>query len=211
MAASLKAQNVPHLAAIYCGTFFLVAIVHWGASRVLSVSLEIKEQALIVAAITALAGVLSHVLPNSIKHALVYWRFRNVLSGHRCRKVCTKDPRLRLSDLKRKWPAMFDREMAPREQNAYWYSEIYQPVKCHPEVSQAHQSFLLYRDAASGLLILLVSLSLWRAAEYMSQVAPTLSAWAISTLGLVVLLLCLAARQSGDRTVTNAVAASLYG
>ena len=48
--------------------------------------------------------------------------------------------------------------MDESEQNAYWYKEIYRPVRNSPEVLQSHRSFLLFRDAASGLFILLARL-----------------------------------------------------
>ena len=92
MEKDLKAQNTLPLTAMYVGTFVLVALVHWGAEKVFAFSDQLGQQALIVAAITAFGGVLSHILPNKWKHPLVYWRLRNVLSGHRSRTICEKDP-----------------------------------------------------------------------------------------------------------------------
>ena len=105
MEKDLKAQNARTLTAMYVGTLLLVAAVQWGFEEVFKFSLQLGEQVLVVAAITAFGGVLSNYLPNGIKHLLVYWRFRNVLSGHRCRSICEKDPRLLSDDLKRKWPS----------------------------------------------------------------------------------------------------------
>jgi len=210
MEKDLKAQNVTSLTAIYAGTLFLMAIVHWGMEEVFAVSLQLGQQTLVVVTITGFSGVLSNFLPNSVKHQLVYFRFRNVLSGHRCRRICIKDPRLRLSDLEGRWPTLFLQEMSESEQNAYWYNEIYRPVRSDPGVVQAHRSFLLFRDAAAGLFVLLLGLLLWRAA---SEFAPVmaLSTWSVMILVGVILLLCQAARQSGNRLVVNAVASALEG
>ena len=162
MEKHLKAQNALPLTAMYAGTFVVVALVHWGVEKVFAFSDQLDEQALIVAAITAFGGVLSHILPNNWKHPLVYWRLRNALSGHRSRRICERDPRLFSGDLQRKWPALFLDEMSEDEQNAYWYNEIYRPVRNEPEVLQAHRSFLLFRDAATGLfLALLQSPAIW--------------------------------------------------
>ena len=107
MEKDLKAQNALPLTAMYAGTFVLVALVHWGVEKVFAFSDQLGQQALMVAAITVFGGVLSHILPNNWKHPLVYWRLRNVLSGHRSRSICEKDPRLLAGDLQRKWPCFF--------------------------------------------------------------------------------------------------------
>ena len=162
----------------------------------------------VVAAITGFGGVLSNFLPNHLKHSLVYFRFRNVLSGHRCRHICIKDPRLLTSDLERKWPRLFLQEMKESEQNAYWYGEIYRPVRNDPEVVQAHRSFLLFRDAAAGLFVLILGLLLWKVVGEVVPI-PSLSTWSVVILIGAVVVLCQAARQSGDRMVANAVAVAL--
>ena len=208
MEKDLKAQNALPLAALYFGNFVLVALVHWGVEKVFEYSDQIGQQALIVAAITAFGGALSHILPNNWKHPLVYWRLRNVLSGHRSRKICERDPRLLTGDLQRKWPALFLDGMSEDEQNAYWYGEIYRPVRNEPEVLQAHRSFLLFRDAATGLFLLLLGLLVWKV---VGEAVPleSVSIWSAVILAGTFVLVSLAARQSGDRMVANAVAVAL--
>ena len=208
MEKDLKAQNAWPLTAMYVGTLLLVAVVHWGVEEVFKFSLELGEQVLVVAAITAFGGVLSNFLPNDVKHPLVFWRFRNVLSGHRCRSICEKDPRLVSADLKRRWPRLFLDKMQKDEQNAYWYNEIYRPVRNSPEVLQAHRSFLLFRDAAAGLFLLLLGVVLWK---ILGEAIPvqSVSNWSALILAGMFVLLSQAARQSGDRMVANAVAVAL--
>ena len=111
-------------------------------------------------------------------------------------------------DLKRRWPRLFLHEMEDEEQNAYWYKEIYRPVRNEPEVLQAHRSFLLFRDAAAGLFLLLVGILLW---TVVGEVAPvqSVSGWSAVILAGLFLLVSQAARQSGDRMVANAVAVAL--
>lgn len=208
MEKDLKTQNAWPLTALYVGSLLLVALVHWGVEEVFEVSDQLGGQVLVVAIITAFGGVLANLLPNELKHPLVYWRWRNVLSGHRCRSICAKDPRLLASDLKRLWPALFLHEMEADQQNAYWYSEIYRPVRDEPEVVQAHRSFLLFRDAAAGLFLLLLGLLLWTVVGETVPV-PSLSMWSAVILAGMFALLCYAARQSGDRMVANAVAVAV--
>ena len=92
MEKDLKSQNAWPLTAMYACALLLVAVVHWGVDEVFEFSLKLGEQVLVVAAITAFSGVLSNFLPNHLKHLLVYSRFRNVLSGHRCRRICEQGP-----------------------------------------------------------------------------------------------------------------------
>ena len=208
MDKDLKAQNALPLTAIYVGTFVLAALTHWGAETVFAFTDQLGQQALIVAAVTAFGGALSHMLPNGWKHPLVYWRLRNVLSGHRCRRICEKDQRLRSSDLERRWPVLFLRGMEESEQNSYWYNEIYRSVRKEPEVLQAHRSFLLYRDAATGIFLLLLCLLLWKALGEVLSV-KSVSIWSAWVLGGTFALVSSAARQSGDRMVANSVAVAL--
>ena len=196
------------LTGIYVGTFLLVALVHWGAKQVFALSDQLGQQALIVAAIGAFGGVLSHILPNNCKYSLVYWRLRNVLSGHRRRSNCEKDPRVLSGDVQRKWPALFLDEMGEYEQNAYWYKEFYRPVRNEPEVSQSHRCFLLFRDDAIGLLVLPLGLLLWKAVGEAFPV-ESVSMWSVGILAAIFVLVPVAARQSGDRMVANAVTVAL--
>lgn len=210
MEKDLKAQNARPLTVMYVGTLLLVAVVHWGAEEVFTFSLHLGEQVLVVAVITAFGGVLSNFMSNTVKNPLVYWRFQNVLSGHRCRSICERDPRLLSEDLKRKWPALFLDDMEEDEQNAYWYKEIYRSVRNEPEVLQAHRNFLLYRDAAAGLFLLLIGILSWKA---ISEAVPvqSVSIWSAVILAGMYVLVSRAARQSGDRMVANAVAVALGG
>ena len=208
MEKDLKAQNTWPLTAMYVGALLLVAAVHWGVEEVFELSLQLGEQVLVVAAITAFAGVLSNSLPNHAKHPLVYWRIRNVLSGHRCRSICKRDSRLNSDDLKRRWPKLFGDDMQADGQNAYWYNEIYRPVKNAPEVLQAHRSFFLFRDAAAGLFLLLLGIVLWKLVGEAVAVR-SVSNWSTVILAGMFVLLSHAARQSGDRMVANAVVVAL--
>lgn len=204
MEKDLKSQNLVPMTAIYAGAFVLLASVHWGAEKAFELSNQLLQNGLVGMVITAFGGVLSNFLPNAAKHALVYFRFRHSLPGHRCKLVCKKDPRISFERLEQQWPQLFAEEMDPRSQNSFWYSEIYWPVRNVPEVRQAHRSFLLYRDAASGLVVLLIALLLSSAAAPRLPL-PSVGGWSFLLLVGMVLLLCQAARQSGNRMVTNAV------
>lgn len=208
MEKDLKAQNLVSLTAIYVGTFFLVALVHWSVEEVFTFTNQLAKQAYVMAAITSFGCVLSNFLPNSLKHILIFFRFRNVLPGHRCKMICEKDPRLSIEHLENRWPELFAQDMEENKQNSYWYREIYSLVRNAPEVLQAHRSFLLYRDAASGLFIIMIGLLVWRfISAYVSL--SSLGAWSLLFLLGVILLLGQAGRQSGNRMVVNAVAVGL--
>ena len=210
MEKDLKAQNVTPLAAIYVGTSVLLALVHWSMEEVFAFTTQLAQHAFVVAAITSFSAVLSNFTPNTLKHSLVFLRFRNALAGHRCKQICTNDPRLATKDLETKWPRLFAQDMDASAQNAYWYREVYAPVRDAPEVLQAHRSFLLYRDASSGLFILLVGLLVWRAiAVHLSL--PSVGVWSLVLLLGIVSVLGQASRQSGNRMVANAAAAALTG
>ena len=93
MVRDFKSQNAWSPKGMYVVTFALVGSVHWGAEEAFAVSRQLGGQVILVGAFTAFGGLLSNLLPNNFKHPLVYWRFRNALSAHRCRQICEKDPR----------------------------------------------------------------------------------------------------------------------
>lgn len=204
----LKAQNIAPLTGIYIGTVFLLSFIHWGVEEVVAFNVQLAKQVCITATIGSFGGVLSNFLPNSAKHILVFLRFRNVLPGHRCKMICKKDSRLSVEYLEKKWPELFVEDIDESAQNSYWYSKIYSPARNAPEVLQAHRSFLLYRDAASGLFILIIGLLVWRVLSN-HFLLPSLGGWPLSFLLVIFLLIAQAARQSGNRMVVNAVAVSL--
>lgn len=204
----LKAQNIAPLTGIYIGTVFLLSIIHFGLEEVSTFNIQLAKQVSTTATIGGLGGVLSNFLPNSAKHILVFLRFHNVLPGHRCKRICEKDSRLSIEHLEKKWPKLFVEDMDESVQNSYWYSKIYSPARNAPEVLQAHRSFLLYRDATSGLFILMIGLLVWRVlSNYF--LLPSLGIWPILSLFGIFLLIGQAARQSGNRMVVNAVTVSL--
>ena len=149
--------------------------------------------------------IISNILPNKWKYVIVFFRFRNSLPGHRCKKLCESDPRLTMNDLKKRWSELFSKNMDESLQNSYWYQNIYLPVKNEPEIQQAHRIFLLFRDAASGLFILLVFSVIWKIISLMYSV-PSLNLIVFIVLILMILILCLVGKQSGERMVVNAVA-----
>lgn len=208
MAGELKSQNAVSLMGIYAGTLFLMVLVQLGIDEAFTFSHLLMKQTGIMAAITTFGAALSHLFPNSVKHALVFFRIRNVLPGHRCRTLCTKDTRLSMSLLQEKWPELYVEDMEESEQNAYWYSKIYSPVKNTPEVLQAHRSFLLYRDAVSALFIILLGLLAWRCLATYVEI-PSLGTSSLLVLTVVILLLSQAGSQSGNRMVTNAAAVAI--
>lgn len=129
MEKDLKTQNILPLSAIYIGTCFLLALVQWGEEDVFEYSTRLAQQAITATIVMGFSAVLSNLLPNSVKHPLVYFRFQNVLSGHRCKRICKRDPRLPENHLERRWPELYAQNMKESEQNSYWYKEIYLPVR----------------------------------------------------------------------------------
>ena len=204
----LKAQNFKSLTAIYIGALFLVFLVHWGVDEVFALTNRLFTQTIVTGVITSFGALLSNILPNSMKHMIVFLRFRNVLSGHRCKTICREDPRLSKELLEKRWPELFVEKMKESEQNSFWYNEIYPPVNNAPEVLQAHRSFLLYRDSASGLFILMIGMLIWRVISAYVSLPYTLG-WSLLPLVGVIILLGQAGRQSGNRMVANAVAVRL--
>ena len=117
MEKSLKAQNAVSLASIYVGAFAILDSVQWGTQEAVALTAWLAKAG-VLAAVSSFAGVVSHLRPNSVKHAIVFLRLHDVLPGHRCRAICKSDPRFRMDDLKRRWPELFAKEMQESDQNS---------------------------------------------------------------------------------------------
>lgn len=150
---------------------------------------------------------LANLLPQSIKHKLVFTRYKNELPGCRVDQLCQKDSRIEYDVVSQRWPEVFAEDIDKATRNSRWYQQIYKRVKGSQEVLQAHRSFLLYRDACSGLLLILLITIGWAllgSSEFIGEIKPVvfLIQAALTILSLV------AARIAGNRFVINAVAAA---
>jgi hypothetical protein len=143
---------------------------------------------------------LTSILPTELKEALVFWRVRDVLPGHRAFSVyAQKDPRI---DLARLRAAAGDVPAAARDQNSLWY-RLYRQVEADPAVAQAHRHFLLFRDlAALSLLLAIIA----PPALYALGAGATAVWLALALFGVQYLATALAGRFHGIRFVCNVLA-----
>ncbi len=204
---NLKDSNKANLAGILVGTIVVIALIQVGLKEVNDAYSALKDLGL-VAGLTIITNILTSLLPADFKHKLVFLRLSNALPGHRSKSLCLADPRLDDDALSEKWPELFTSDMPPSEQNSFWYGNIYSPVKDTNEVKQAHKSFLLYRDALSGLFLLLLSIFAWQ------LIAPDLpidepSPWIYLFLLFTSFLVMFSAQNTGKRMVVNAAAKAI--
>ena len=137
---------------------------------------------------------LNTLVPQDLKHMLVFWRFRDVLPAHRAFTIyAPRDPRIDSAALKAR---VGEFPTDPRDQQNLWF-RLYQKNKSEPSVVDAHRPFLILRDLAtlSFLLAILVPVVL-------CIVGFSIAAW--STLAVFsgqYLLAALASRQAARRFV----------
>ncbi|GEK09027.1 hypothetical protein PPE03_12760 [Pseudoalteromonas peptidolytica] len=123
-------------------------------------------------------------------------------------ELCKKDIRVSFEDVCTRWPSVFEDSLCPSERNSRWYKEIYKPVLNEKSVTQAHRDFLLYRDVFSALFVMLVVAITWGVWGEIEFVGTINTAVYYILIGSSLLTL-IAARNSGNRLVMNAVAAAL--
>lgn len=157
--------------------------------------------------LSAVLVMLSNLVPADIKQKLVFMRLKNELPASRVQLLCKKDPRIEFEVVKSRWPEVFNEEIDDSTRNTRWYHQIYKTVKDFEEVRQSHRSFLLYRDAFAGLLvILLITIFCFFIGDIplIGQVRPSVILIQIT----FVLIAQIAANIAGKRFVINAVAAA---
>lgn len=199
-AAPLKAQNVAWIWAVVAADALVLAAVAFPSSlgQVKSVFEGSKVAGAALAPVIVL--LLTSLLPPEAKAALVFWRIRNVLPGHRAFSVyARKDSRV---DIERLRAAVGGFPRSARDQNAAWY-RLFKQVDGAPEVGQAHRHFLLFRDLAALSLILAATAP---CAIYLSSASARAVLIAAGLLGSQYLATAIAARFHGIRLVCNVLA-----
>jgi hypothetical protein len=197
----LKAQNARWLwAVMILDVVGLVpTIVMSGTIDELSVA-KLMTRGVVAAAAPVIVLLLTSLLSADVKAALVFWRFRDVLPGHRAFSVYAhRDSRIDLKGLQQN---IGEFPISPREQNAAWYA-LYKSVLEDPGVIQAHRNYLLFRDLSALSLILSV------AAPVVALLTGGTRMTALTVFGLLLaqyVLAAIAARNNGIRFVTTVLA-----
>lgn len=140
--------------------------------------------------------VLSSLLSSATKDVLVFWRHQHALPGHRAfSQLVHRDPRIDTEDL-RLHVGEFPSE--PAKQNALWY-KLYSRVREDTIVLESHKLFLLFRDAATVSLLLVMASAGLLLAFHLRTVAGI----AALIFAVQYLLAMIAARHQAERFVCN--------
>lgn len=206
MEIDLKKENSKNIFLIMAASLVCSAFFQLGSASVASfINLAVIGGGSVM--FSAVLLLITNILPQNIKHKLVFTRFTNELPACRINELCQEDSRVEYSSIKKRWPEVFADDITPNTRNSRWYQQIYKPVKDTREVLQAHRTFLLYRDTFSGLLLILLATVIWSLfadTKIIGEIKPVV----FLIQGTLVFCSFLAARVSGNRFVVNAVAAA---
>ncbi len=209
LTGELKTENQKQIYWILAFPLILCAAIQAGVT---SISDEWLKLAAIEGASGALlygaALVLTNLLPQSLKHKLVFTRLKDEMPAGRIHRLISKDPRIDFDAASTRWPDIFDESIGQSKRNSLWYSNIYKPVRDSSPVKQAHRTFLLFRDVTSGLAFLFFTAAIWFALGQTSWIPPLHGATPVVLFVFTVLTL-IVARNAGTRMVVNAVAEAL--
>jgi len=194
-----KAANIRWLSAIALLDAAVLAIVA-GFPALNRLTADVAPQLTSAILLPPIVLWLCSLIGPDLKHRLVFWRWNEVLPGHRAFSIhATEDPRFDAADLRKKIGPFPE---AARDQNARWY-KLYKEVQDAAPVVDAHRSFLLFRDLAAMSSILVIAVTLiftlvgldWHKA-----------ATAAVILAIQFLLAVVASRVSANRFVRNVLA-----
>jgi hypothetical protein len=198
---SLKAQNIGWLWSIVAlDAIALLALTFPAAIPEIVNNKYVWMRFLVSAAAPVIVLLLISLIPPDAKAALVFWRFIDILPGHRAFTVhAPKDARIDLNALQTNVGAFPE---TPREQNSTWY-RLYKKVDTDMTVAQAHRHYLLFRDLASlsVLLTLISGIALYALGTPLTAIQAV-----CEVLVLQYLTTAIAARHNGVRLVTNVLA-----
>ena len=203
---SLKTQNVASLSMLTLFTLSLAFLVTKGGVGIDEVpSLIPAASALAISGVVAVW--LSYLISADLKHILIFLKWNNVLPGHKFITLSEKDPRVDSRALSSNVSDIDQMRGDPKKQNQFWYSEIYRPIKNDSDIASVHKSFLLYRDAATVALIILVLLALIQV--LIPSIFTLVDYKGLCVIGCFMILFSIAANTAGKRFVTTSVAVYL--
>lgn len=209
MADDLKSENRKHI-------YWLLALPILLGAAIQTEVTNISEEWLQLAAIEGTSGaflyaaalLLTNLLPQNIKHKLVFTKLTNEMPAGRVHRLIEVDPRIDPSTAIAKWPDIFDEKISEAQRNSLWYQYIYKPVRDNPPVQQVHRTFLLFRDVTSGLAFLFLATVVWFVFGLSGTLPQLHSAIPFVFLTSTALTLVVA-RNAGNRMVVNAVAEAI--
>lgn len=209
MLKTLKSQNAPQLGGLIMAALFIAYALSNGVELLLNFNNVLTDLGGAVV-LSILCVWFAYLLPAEWKHSLVYLRLKHSLPAHRFLTLLHRDARISKTTFLDAFPELDEALVQGAEQNAFWYQNVYLPVRDADVVKAVHKSFLLYRDAMASMLItslLLSGLYCWggRLAVDLSQINGAF----ITIVWIEVMLFGLAAHNCGKRFVTTAMAERL--
>lgn len=209
MKKTLKQQNCPQVVVFLLANVFGIgtALLGWPLVAVLFTdmlngNLASIGKLVVVPALGALIlGVVSWLLPVSIKETLVFWGVgpRRLPSSRAFTVIAPRDPRIDIARLATRIGAL---PTDTDRQNVVWYG-IYRKHGKEPPVLDANAAYLLYREMVALMPFLGCATAL------LALVIPfrTSHLLAVGAVLLVeYMILVLAARNAGSRLVANVLA-----
>ncbi|WMN89093.1 hypothetical protein NI382_21535 [Vibrio parahaemolyticus] len=206
MGISMKTHNIVPLSVLMVLQLTVVSVVNQSAFDITLLDI-LKDTGGAMLAIGAVSGWLSHLIPAELKSVLVFWRWRNVLPGHRFIQLSERDTRIDIDQLKLRVVDYESLKSDQNAQNSYWYREFYRPVTNHAEIASTHSSYLLYRDAAAISFVSMFALLV--AKQVFSEPLLEVSYQALWVFVVAIAGFSIAARNAGQRLVTTTIAVSL--
>lgn len=135
MGISMKTHNIVPLSVLMVLQLTAVSLVNRSAFDLSFLDI-LKDTGGAMLAIGAVSGWLSYLLPADLKSVLVFWRWQNVLPGHRFIQLSEKDGRIDNVTLKARVSEYEALKLNNSEQNSYWYNEFYRPSNKQDEVAR---------------------------------------------------------------------------
>lgn len=193
--------------------YLSVAFLHWGwlvevtSGRSLMAWGQLAAVGVTpVLCVRGLLFLLSNMTSASLKERIVHFRWNDPLPGCRSDILMLQDARIDLDALEPEVAALRDESLMPRERNARWYREVYRPVRDIPAVKNTHRTYLLHRDAAAGVFMVLAAVSVADLVGVLVWDLRIMTYVGYLVMVAYFLLIAVSANVAGKRMVTGSIA-----
>lgn len=202
MKVSLKTQTLPITSIVLILIILIPTLTINGLSGLIEQFTKIEDASKLLATLV-LTMVIVNLIPFNLRDKLLFLRINHVLPSFRVKELALKDTRFGQRFIEEYYPELL-KASSPDSQQAIWW-KLYKTSKDKKEVTSAHKNYLIFRDAFSGTLVLLII-------ALINILLPNLTYLQLPAGILYYLFSCtlmmLVASKSGNRLALNVLSAS---
>lgn len=132
----------------------LIGFDSYYATEIKKFDATMVKQLVLIPSISVLISItFNGILTSNMKYRIVFLRWNNPLPASRFKKIVLNDTRFNIEQIIEKYGPIPNE---PKQQNIYWYHNLYKSTQESEKVRDIHRLFLMTRDMTTIIFIILI-------------------------------------------------------